>query len=357
LPEGGDALSRQRSSGSLAHVAQAAGVSIATASRVLNGSDHPVSETTRARVLEAARELGYSPSALARALVTRRSRIIGVMVGDIQDAYFAEITRGVEDVAGRAGYMTIVCNADRRTDVELAQLGVLCDYHAEGVVFAGSGHIDDPQGPELNNAVERARERGIRVLALATRDFDCPHIVADNCSAAYDITDYVLSLGHRRVAFIAGPHGLYASRDRLEGYRAAMRDADAEPLVVEGDFSYERGYAATLQMIAEAAPPEAIVGANDETAVGALAALRQARVEVPARISVAGMTDTRLARFSDMTTVSVPMYQFGAAAARRIVVGEESQPETVLPHRVVPRSTTARRPAPTRATSSPRSSA
>jgi LacI family transcriptional regulator len=350
-------VNRSRPSGSLANVAKAAGVSIATASRVLNGSAHPVSEPTRERVLDAARELGYSPSALARALVTQRSRIIGVMVGDIQDAYFAEITRGVEDIAGRAGYMTIVCNADRRTEIEVAQLGVLCDYHAEGIVFAGSGYIDDPHGGELGGAVERARERGIRVLALAKRDFECPRIVADNRSAAYDITDYVLSLGHRRIAFIAGPPGLYASRDRLEGYRDAMADADAEPLVVEGDFSYERGYAATLQMIAEPEPPEAIVGANDETAVGSLAALRQAGIEVPARISVAGMTDTRLARFSDMTTVSVPMYQFGAAAARRIVVGEEAPQETVLPHRVVPRSTTARRRAAAPATSSPRSSA
>jgi LacI family transcriptional regulator len=293
-------------------------VSIATASRVLNGSDHPVSDATRERVLEAARELGYSPSALARALVTRRSRIIGVMVGDIQDAYFAEITRGVEDVAARAGYMTIVCNADRRTDVELAQLGVLCDYHAEGIVFAGSGHIDDPQGPELIKAVERARERGIRVLALATRDFDCPHIVADNRSAAYDITDYVLSLGHRRIAFIGGPPGLYASRDRLDGYSEAMLDADAEPLVVDGDFSYERGYAATLQMIAEAAPPEAIVGANDETAVGALAALRQARVDVPGRISVAGMTDTRRgASWWGRSRSPRPCCRTGSCRARR----------------------------------------
>ncbi len=346
MPDERDALSRPRSSGSLAHVAEAAGVSIATASRVLNGSAHPVSETTRARVAEAAAELGYSPSALARALVTQRSRIIGVMVGDIQDAYFAEITRGVEDVAARAGYMTIVCNADRRTEVEVAQVAILCDYQAEGIVFAGSGYIDDPRGPELGIAVERARERGIRVLALATRDFACPRIVADNRAAAFDIIDYVLSLGHRRIAFIAGPAGLYASRDRLDGYREAMAEAGAEPLVVEGDFSYGRGYAATLQMITEAEPPDAIVGANDETAVGALAALRQARIEVPARISVAGMTDTRLARFSDMTTVSVPMYQFGAAAARRVVMAGETQLETVLPHRVVPRSTTARRRAP-----------
>ena len=345
------ALSRTRSTGSLAHVARAAGVSIATASRVLNGSAHPVSDATRERVLAAAQELGYSPSALARALVTRRSRIIGVMVGDIVDAYFAEITRGVEDVAGRAGYMTIVCNADRRTEVELAQLAVLSDYHAEGVVFAGSGYLDDPRGPELAAAVERARERGIRVVALAMRDFDAPRIMADNHGAAFDVTDYVLSLGHRRVAYIGGPPALYASRDREQGFRDAMTAAGAAPgRICEGDFSYERGYSATLQMIADPEPPEAIIGANDETAVGALAALRQARIEVPGQISVAGMTDTRTARFSDMTTVSVPMYQFGAAAAQRIVAREDPPDETVLPHRVVPRSTTTRRPvvAPTR---------
>jgi LacI family transcriptional regulator len=343
-------VSRPRSSGSLADVARHAGVSIATASRVVNGSSHPVAQGTRERVLEAARELGYSPSALARALVTRRSRIIGVMVGDIVDSYFAEITRGVEDVAARSGYMTIVCNADRRTELEIEQLAVLSDYHAEGVIFAGSGHLDDPRGPELAAAVERARERGIRVLALAMRDLDCPRIVVDNRSAAYDVTDYVLSLGHRRIAYIDGPQGLWASRDRLDGFRAAMSDAGVEPeLVLDGDFSYEQGYAAALQMIAEAELPDAIVGANDETAIGALAALRQARIEVPERISVAGMTDTRLARFSDMTTVSVPMYQFGAAAARRIVSGEDPPAETVLPHRVVPRSTTVRRPRPARA--------
>jgi LacI family transcriptional regulator len=341
-------MSARRSSGSLAHVAREAGVSIATASRVLNGSSHPVSDATRERVLEAARRLGYSPSALARALVTRRSRIIGVMVGDIVDPYFAEITRGVEDIAARAGYMTIVCNADRRTEIEIDQLAVLSDYQAEGVIFAGSGYVDDPRGAELAAAVERARERGISVLALAMRDFPCPRILADNRAAAYDITDYVLSLGHRRVAYISGPQGLYASRDRLEGFREAASDSGVDAdLVYEGDFSYEQGYAGALQMIADAELPEAIIGANDETAIGVLAALRQARIEVPERVSVAGMTDTRLARFSDMTTVSLPVYQFGAAAARRIVGSESSPSETVLPHRVVPRSTTARRRQPT----------
>jgi LacI family transcriptional regulator len=318
-------------------------VSVATASRVLNGSAHPVSEGTRRRVLRAAGELGYSPSALARALVTQRSRIIGVVVGDIVDPYFAEITRGVEDVAAQSGYMTIVCNADRRTEAELAQLQLLSDYRAEGVVFAGSGYVEDPLGDELAGAVTRARERGMEVVSVAIRDFDCPRIHADNRAAARDMTEYLISLGHRRIAFIGGPEGLYASRDRFEGFRDAMSAAGLEAeLVHEGDFGYDRGYAATQRMVEEAALPDAVIGANDATAIGALGALRRARVPVPERVSVAGMTDTRLARFSDMTTVSLPIYEFGAAAARRIVGEDGGEPrETVLPHRVVARSTTA----------------
>jgi LacI family transcriptional regulator len=332
--------------GSLAEVARQAGVSIATASRVLNQSSHPVAEATRKRVLEAAEAVGYSPSALARALVTQRSRIIGVIVGDIVDPYFAEITRGIEDVGAKAGYLTIVCNADRRTELEEEQMRVLVDYHAEGVVFAGSGYVNDPKGTELSRLVERARERGMTVLSLAHRDFECPRIVVDNRAAAYDVTDYLISLGHRRIAFIKGPAGLYASEHRLEGYLAAMEEAGLEPgPVFEGDFTYDLGHAAALRMLGGAELPDALIGANDETSIGAMTALRQAGVSIPEDISVAGMTDTRLARFTDMTTVNIPLYQFGAVAARRIIAGESdgAGDEVVLPHRLVPRSTTTRR--------------
>jgi LacI family transcriptional regulator len=332
--------------GSLVEVSRRAGVSIATASRVLNRSSHPVAEKTREKVLAAAEELGYSPSALARALVTQRSRIIGVIVGDIVDPYFAEITRGIEDVGAKAGYLTIVCNADRRTELEQAQMRLLIDYHAEGVIFAGSGYADDERGAELAQLVDRARSRGMNVLSLATRDVDCPRVLVDNHAAAYDLTDYVISLGHRRIAFISGPAGLHTSSQRLAGFRAAAERAGLESdLLYEGDFTYDLGHAAALRMLAAPELPDAVVAANDETAIGAIAALRQAGVAIPGDISVAGMTDTRLARFSDLTTVNIPLYQFGAIAARRVIAGEldASPAETVLPHRLVPRSTTARR--------------
>ena len=117
---------------SLADISRRAGTSVATASRVLNGSTHPVSDATRARVMEAAADLGYQPSALARALVTRSSRIIGVIVNDIVDPYFAEIARGVEDVAGRTGHLVMVCNADHRVEAEIEYVRALRDYHAAG---------------------------------------------------------------------------------------------------------------------------------------------------------------------------------------------------------------------------------
>jgi len=338
--------SGKRPRGSLAEVGRRAGVSIATASRVLNDSPHPVAEATRERVLAAARELGYSPSALARALVTRQSRIIGVIVGDIVDPYFAEITRGIEDVGSRAGYMTIVCNADRRTELEIEQLKVLTDYHAEGVIFAGSGYASDDRGDELEALVERAKDNEIEVLALAQRDFGSPRVRVDNRAVAYELTDYLVSLGHRRIAFIKGPEGLYTSAERLRGYEEAMVAAGLETGPIhDGDFTYDTGHAAAVRLLADADLPDAVIGANDETAIGALAALRQAGIAIPEQVSLAGMTDTRLARFSDITTVSIPLYQFGAIAARRIITGRATgEPEeTILPHRLVPRSTTAHR--------------
>jgi LacI family transcriptional regulator len=320
-------------------------VSTATASRVLNGSAHPVSAATRERVTAAARELGYSPSALARALVTRRTQIIGVIVGDVVDPYFAEITRGVEDVAGRAGYLTIVCNADRRPAVEQEYLNLLRDYNAEGAVFAGSGLAEGDEA--LSATVDRARRQGMHVVALAPRGFaGSSTLTVDNRAAAYDLGDYLASLGHRTIAFVAGPPGLVSARERLEGFSAALADRALEPgPLCEGDFSYAAGHAAALRLLAERQLPDAVACANDETAIGVLMGLRGAGVDVPGTVSVAGIGDTRPARFLELTTVSVPTYELGAGAARLIIAGRsnEAEPHVVIPHRLVPRATSARR--------------
>jgi LacI family transcriptional regulator len=327
-----------RSLASLADISRRAGVSIATASRVLNGSSHPVSEATRSRVLAAADELGYRPSELARALVKRTSRIVGVLVGDIVDPYFAEIARGVEDVATGAGHLTMVCNTERRPAAELAHLDVLRDYHAAGVVFAGSGYENAVEARALREAVAELQERGSVVVSLAVRDLDCPTVLVDNRAAAREATEHLLSLGHRRIAFVEGPAGLYTSAHRLEGFLAAM--AGADPVVLPGGFEFEAGAAAAETLLASSLP-DAVLGVNDEVAIGLLTGLRRAGVDVPGRVSVAGIDDTRPARLVDLTSVSLPLHELGEAAARVILEGAEG--DVVLPHRLVRRATTAPR--------------
>jgi len=322
---------------SLSDISRHAGVSIATCSRVLNGSDHPVSETTRARVLKAAEELGYAPSALARALVTRSSRIIGVIVGDIVDPYFAEIARGVEEVAADLGYLTMVCSAESGSEAEMAHLRQLRDYHAAGIIFAGSGRYADPSAADLADAVAECRERGSTVIALAQRDFSSPSILFDNEGAAYDITAYVRSLGHERITFVEGPLGLHTSTQRRQGFeRAGGSDR------IVGGFSYEDGVRAAEKLLARDALPDAVIAANDEAAIGVLMRLREAHVDVPGQVSVAGIDDLRPAHFVGLTTVSMPLHEMGRQAAHTILGGYNAE-SVVLPHRVVPRTTTAER--------------
>jgi LacI family transcriptional regulator len=333
---------------SLAEVSRLAGVSVSTASRVLTGSSHPISAATRARVIAAADQVGYSPSALARALVSRSSRLIGVLVSDIVNPYFSVIARGVDDVASRAGYVTMLSNVDRRTTTEIARVQTMRDYRAAGVIFAGSGYVDDPDEPALAEVVRRAQEQGVRTVSLTVRGIGGPLVTTDNEAAAYDVTDHLVGLGHRRIAFLEGPPGMVASRQRRDGFLACMRDAglaDAAQLHA-GGFDFEAGHAAAMRLIAHPPLPDAVLAANDESAVGALGALRQAGLDVPGDMSVAGMDDLRIARFVGLTTVSLPLYEMGAMAARRIIDAdaEPSDTTTVLAHRLIPRETTGRRP-------------
>ncbi|ADD45239.1 LacI family DNA-binding transcriptional regulator [Stackebrandtia nassauensis] len=332
---------------SLTEVAEAAGVSVSTASRVLTGSKHPIAAATRAKVLAAAEQLGYSPSALAQALVSRRSRLLGVLVSDIVNPYFSVIARGIDDMASRSGYVTMLSHVDRRTSTEIDRLRAMRDYSAAGVIIAGSGFVDDPEATKLAEAVAQAREQGVNMVCLAPRDLGCPTISADATAAAHEITDHLIALGHRRIAFIEGPSGMIASQQRRQGFDDCMKAAGLSDLARHqpGGFDFEAGHAATMRLIARQPLPEAILAANDEAAVGALNALRQAGIDTPGEVSVAGINDLPVAQFVGLTTVSLPLYEMGAMAARRIIEGADGgEKTTILSHRLIPRDTTARRP-------------
>ncbi|WP_245916829.1 LacI family DNA-binding transcriptional regulator [Nocardioides gansuensis] len=325
---------------SLEDVAAHAKVSVATASRVLNGSRHPVSDATKAKVHASAAELGYSPSAVAQALANKQSRIIGVIVEDSADPYFAEITRGVEDVASRAGYLTIVCNADRKIDVEVEQMTLMRHYSAAGVIFAGSGFIGGDHA-RLAGLVKAARDDGITVVSLGRREIEADVVTYDNEAAAHDLTVSLIASAHKRIVLVGGLPGVYAAEDRKLGYLRAMDEAGLAPEVIPGTFGPESGSSAALRLLVGGSLPDAVIGSNDQTAGGILTAFRQADIKVPEQVAVAGIGGTRLAALLDMTTAAVPLHTLGATAAHRILHPERSREPIILPHQIVPRGTTA----------------
>lgn len=329
---------------SLSDVAERANASLATVSRVLGGSKHPVASAMRARVLEAAKELGYVPDPIARALVTRMTNVIGVIVGDVADTYFAEIARGVEDVARAHGYLTIVCSADRSPAAETAYFGMLLEHRAAGIVFAGGSYVNVPEARILAKALERTEGTRTRVMCLADRGFDAvPVVSVDNRAVLSDLTRHLISFGHKRIAYVEGPEGFSTSLQRAEGFADVMREAGLDgSLRFNGGFGIESGRIAATAMLSGELP-DAVIAASDETAIGVMVTLRQAGIDVPRRVSVAGVDDVKFAQLMDLTTARLPTYELGAMAARQILGQEwpKTPSRTILSHRIVLRGSVA----------------
>jgi LacI family transcriptional regulator len=337
---------------SIQHVAQSAGVSVATASRVISGANYPVNEKTRQRVLDAVAELGYTPNSLARGLKTQRSYLIGALVGDNADPYFAEIMRGVEEVCSADGYLTIVCNTDRKPEREMRYLQTLRDYRADGILFAGGGLSEPGYPAQLEQMVQELRQVGAVTVTLAQHTLQAPSVQADNFGGARQMAARLIALGHRRIAFIAGPPNLVVANVRLQGYMAALAEAGLmiDPtLILPGDFSLAGGEQAvqSLALLPTAQRPTALFAANDETALGALAGLRRLGLHVPRDVSVCGFGDLPVAHViaPALTTVRIPVRELGRAGAQKMLAllrAESVTPLDVLPTMIIERESTAR---------------
>jgi LacI family transcriptional regulator len=336
---------------SITDVAKRANVSITTVSRVMSGSSHPVNEETRARVIKAAKELNYSPSALAKAMVTRDTRIVGVIIGDAIDPYFAAIVRGVEDVAREHGYLVIVCNSDRVPEIETKYLSTLHDYRVDGVIFAGGGLTNAEYLKEVNEKLESFQSRGASVVTLSEHLFPSLQVVVDNELAVRDAAEYLFELNHQRVAYISGPDNLKTSELRLNGYRAALeaRGLALDPnYVLPGKYTYESGQAVVEHFIKLENQPTAIVASNDLMAIGCIVGLKQAGYRIPHDVSVIGIDNITPAEFVDppLTTIGLPLYEQGATGMEYLVKlrNEEVPPDKtiVLPHELVIRGSTGR---------------
>jgi LacI family transcriptional regulator, galactose operon repressor len=340
---------------SVLDVAKLANVSVATASRVLSGSDYPVRPKTRARVLEAARALSYSPNVLAQAMVTGTTHMVGVIVGDATDPYFAAIVRGVEDVARANGYLVVVCNSDRVPAIELEYLRALNGYRLDGLIFAGGGLVGEPYVHEMRESIGRFTSRGAACVTLGRHMFPAYRVMIDNEGVARDATEHLIGAGHRRIAFVSGPPHLTTTGLRLAGYRSAMQVAGLEPgpeAVLEGDYTFDAGIRAAAAIASMGSRPTAVLASNDISAMGCIVGLRGLGYQVPDDISVMGIDDVPTAVVVDppLTTVAIPLRDLGAIGMQsvlRLRSGELTPDgDTTLPHRIVVRKSVAAPAAP-----------
>ncbi len=314
-------------------VARHASVSIATVSRVLSKRER-VSDAIKKRVLQAVEQLGYEPNRAARALRTLRAAKILVTVPDISNPFFANVIRGAEETARAAGYGVVLGDTRHDPALENQYAAMLGQREVDGLVFLGH-RLPGGRAPVVNGC-EYDPELGVSSV----------HI--DNAAAGADATDYLISLGHRRIGIITGPLISPLSRDRLEGVRkVAGRHGLFDQLRARaGDFSVESGYNEAQQLLATDAIT-AIFCFSDEMAIGALQAVRNAGLSCPGDISVVGFDDIRFARFLEpaLTTVAQPSTDIGRRTVRillKILAGKRARTTNLtLPHTLVVRDSTA----------------
>ena len=337
---------------SITDVAKLAGVSTATVSRVVSSAPYAVSAQTRARVLDAAETLDYVPNALARGLLKSHVPVVGVIVHDITDPYFSEVVRGVEDAAAPGGYLVIICSSDRIAERENSYVRLLRSMRAATLIFAGSG-LDDPEvNEEMGKHLAAMRGYGAAVVHLSPHAFGEAEVGVDNAGGIASMVAELVRLGHRRIAFLAGPTSLYVARQRLQGYRRGLAQAGIpydERLVASTGFNREGGALGIDALLAGVPRFTAVCAANDLLALGALERLAQLGIAVPRDVSVAGFDDIQTASMATppLSTVRLPLQEIGrrgfAFAERQLAGGRPRR--VVLPTELIMRGSTARPPA------------
>jgi LacI family transcriptional regulator len=328
----------------IADVAVKAGVSTATVSRVLAGVGRARPET-RARVLQAARELDYRPSEVARSLQRRSTQTLGLIITDIENPYFPQLVRSVEDAARAAGYSVLLCNAADDPEREASYLDLLVERRVDGLVIAasslGARHGDWLTAPPIP----------VVLVNTAAPEADVPSIMSDNEGGARMVTRHLIDLGHKRFGYLMPPPRNVDAPERLAGVRKALRDAGIPSDALEvarGEALVWGGEVAADQLLDRAPETTAFVAYNDLMAIGALRALRRRGRRVPAESSVAGFDDVALAAYVDppLTTIAQRTEEMGRWAVTHLVGEDAIGPSSVrLPVDLQVRESTGPAPA------------
>lgn len=315
-----------RSHVTLEDVAQVANVSLATASRVLNGTTN-VREDLRDRVLAAATDLDYTPNVHAQALAGSARRTIGMVCHDVSDPYFAGIARGVLRVADENGLLVMLSSTFRDPEKAVEHVAQLRSQRASAILLVGSAFEDRAWERALTAEFEPYRRGGGQVAVVGRhRNLKVDSVQPENRAGAKALATELLGLGHRRFAVLTGPRTLTTALDRMSGFREGLAEGGVELSdrdVFDGDLTRDGGYAAATEMLAKRSKATCVFAVTDQMAIGAMAALREAGRAIPEDVSVAGFDDIPLARdvYPGLTTVALPLERLGEQAMDLVLTG------------------------------------
>jgi LacI family transcriptional regulator len=324
-------------------VAKKANVSISTVSRVINDSK-PVSDDIKMRVVKVIEELGYKPNPVARSLVTKKSRLIGVIIPDISDPYIAEILNAVEEVAKTYDYDIILCNSYGSLESEEHYLNLLRTKQVEGMIFLTY---------KMRTVHKEFFESSKMPVVMINRDaseLNLSSVSVNHFDAMFELTSKLFEDGHENVALIRnGKTSDVFGLSHFDGFKKAHdthKKYFDENLVFEGSFKIDNAYDITKQLIETNRVPSAIIATTDSMAIGAINCLVDHGIKVPEEVSVAGFYDTKIATLyrPQLTTIHQPIYDIGAIAIRllikQITGDEKDSKHFYLPHELILRDST-----------------
>jgi LacI family transcriptional regulator len=321
----------------LAEIARVAEVSVSTVSRALSNRNYPLKDDTRQRILKLAEDMGYQPNLVARSLQSNRSHLVGVIVDRMQSPFAAATVQGVQDGLRDAGYTISIAYSNRDQNLAIDAINTFYSHQVDGLVILNSWlhTYNDP------------------ILSLQNRPFVFVNRVFNNCMqncvgpgdriGAQLATQHLVNLGHRRIGYINGMQDWIEAQNRLSGYCDVLVKHGIpvdETLIVQGDWGVDSGYKAAQELLALEERPTAIFSANDIMALGAMYAIKEAGLDIPSDVAIVGYDDRDFSAWirPALTTVRMPSYEMGQAAARSLLkqfAKEELEDATQIPGKLI----------------------
>lgn len=297
-------------------IAKRANVSYATVSRALSGSSE-ISEETKNRILDLANEMGYTPNTIARGLVTKSTYTIGLIVPDITNPFFAEVAQGAGDCANQNGYNLFLCNSNWDNNREMESLNKLFSSRVDGIIIT-------PVSDDISHIIDMNKKIPIVFAADKSSNAGISYVITDNHKAGSLATEYLIKLGHKRIAFIGGSKSDYGTSSRLRGYLDCLEkhNIDVTPdIIMPGQLTSNSGYTLVKEMLEKSELPTSILAFNDIVALGAIQAIEEYGLNVPKDISVIGFDDISFASLNkiQLTTVFQDKYKIGELSVKLLI--------------------------------------